>query len=141
MSTIVKTLHEAESSERRLGVTPDGYPVSSYCTTCGRDFAADTYFDRHRIGRHAYTFSEGLKLDPPREDGRRCMDDDELRAAGLRPMSDAEQRASRRHACRAGYGVELWHDPTASERLRSEYPARRPGSSWRRPGVRHDRAA
>jgi hypothetical protein len=30
-------------------------------------------FDNHRVGKHAYMHSEGLKLDPPVEDGRRCL--------------------------------------------------------------------
>jgi hypothetical protein len=40
-------------------------------------------FDRHRTGVHAYTFLEGLDLDPPREDGRRCLDPDDMREAGM----------------------------------------------------------
>jgi hypothetical protein len=30
-----------------------------------------------------YTYSEGLKFESPREDGRRCLDTDELRTAGM----------------------------------------------------------
>lgn len=44
------------------------------CRSCGEDFASVDLFDRHRVGLHAYTLSEGLRLDPPREDGRRCLD-------------------------------------------------------------------
>ena len=40
-------------------------------------------FDRHRIGKHEHTVAEGLKMEPPREHGRRCMDVDEMRAAGM----------------------------------------------------------
>lgn len=54
------------------------------CRSCGEDFGSAGLFDRHRIGRHAYTFGEGLRLDPPREDGRRCLDAGEMRALGWR---------------------------------------------------------
>jgi hypothetical protein len=53
------------------------------CRSCGQDFGSVSAFDRHRVGRHAYTFSEGLRFDPPRENGRRCRDEDELRTAGM----------------------------------------------------------
>jgi hypothetical protein len=53
------------------------------CRSCGCDFASVSAFDRHRVGVHEYTYSEGLKLEPPREDGRRCMDADELAGAGM----------------------------------------------------------
>jgi hypothetical protein len=43
------------------------------CRGCGEDFASVDLFDRHRVGVHAYTFSEGLRVEPPREDGRRCL--------------------------------------------------------------------
>jgi hypothetical protein len=39
-------------------------------------------FDRHRTGQHEYTFAEGLEMDPPREDGRRCLDAEEMTALG-----------------------------------------------------------
>jgi hypothetical protein len=51
------------------------------CCACQRDFSSVSAFDRHRIGRHAYDFAEGLELGF--EDGRRCMDDDEMQAAGM----------------------------------------------------------
>ena len=43
------------------------------CGACSEDFASVKLFDRHRVGVHAYTLSEGLRLDPPRDDGRRCL--------------------------------------------------------------------
>jgi len=52
------------------------------CSACGLDFAKLEGFDYHRVGRHAYTLSEGLKMEPAREDGRRCLDKGELRARG-----------------------------------------------------------
>jgi hypothetical protein len=42
------------------------------CRSCGQEFGGTSAFDAHRIGRHEYTYSEGLKQDPPIEDGRRC---------------------------------------------------------------------
>jgi hypothetical protein len=39
---------------------------------CRRDFASLTAFDSHRVGKHAYDWS------PEREDGRRCLDVEEL---------------------------------------------------------------
>ena len=61
------------------------------CRTCGHDFASVRAFDAHRIGRHAYTQAEGLALDPPRKDGRRCLsaDRDARRRLGARPRGDA----------------------------------------------------
>jgi hypothetical protein len=49
---------------------------------CGQDFTSTTLFDRHRVGTYEYTLEEGLKLDPSREDGRRCLDAEEMRAKG-----------------------------------------------------------
>ena len=48
------------------------------CTTCRLDFASVAAFDRHRVGRHLYSYSEGLRLDPAREDGRRCLHQTEM---------------------------------------------------------------
>jgi hypothetical protein len=50
---------------------------------CDTDFASVAAFDRHRTGVHDYTFPEGLRMDPPREDGRRCLDPEELLEAGM----------------------------------------------------------
>jgi hypothetical protein len=50
------------------------------CRACGLDFGSVSAFDAHRVGRHEYTFSEGLSLDAPREDGRRCLSVEELEA-------------------------------------------------------------
>lgn len=52
------------------------------CGACGEDFTSVKLFDRHRVGTHEYTSTEGLKMNPPREDGRRCLDPDEMRARG-----------------------------------------------------------
>jgi hypothetical protein len=55
------------------------------CRSCGCDFASVSGFDRHRAGSYEYTFSKGLELDPPQEDGRRCLDADEMTDAGMAP--------------------------------------------------------
>jgi hypothetical protein len=51
------------------------------CTACRRDFSSVAAFDRHRTGKHAYDFVEGLRLGF--EDGRRCLDADEMRVSGM----------------------------------------------------------
>jgi hypothetical protein len=53
------------------------------CSPCGLAFAGTSAFDAHRVGVHAYTWREGLAMEPPREDGRRCLQGDELEVAGL----------------------------------------------------------
>jgi hypothetical protein len=52
------------------------------CGACGEDFNSLKLFDWHRVGVHAYTISEALRMHPPREDGRRCLDTDEMRERG-----------------------------------------------------------
>jgi hypothetical protein len=51
------------------------------CCVCRQDFSSVAAFDRHRVGRHAYDFAEGLEFGF--EDGRRCLDEDEMVAAGM----------------------------------------------------------
>jgi hypothetical protein len=53
------------------------------CRGCNTDFGRLSAFDAHRTGRHAYTFREGMRMDPPREDGRRCLDEEEMEARGF----------------------------------------------------------
>ena len=55
---------------------------ANLCRSCGLDFAYLSAFDGHRVGEHDYTFAEGLRMDPPREDGRRCLGEDEMVARG-----------------------------------------------------------
>ena len=52
------------------------------CGACGEDFNGVRLFDRHRVGVHAYTITEGLNMEPPHEDGRRCLDTDEMQERG-----------------------------------------------------------
>ena len=54
------------------------------CRSCKRDFATPESFDDHRVGTHDYTFAEGLYHDPPVEDGRRCLDPDDMTLRGWR---------------------------------------------------------
>lgn len=46
------------------------------CRSCGLDFGSVSAFDAHRVGKHAYTFEQGLVSG--RVDGRRCLTADEL---------------------------------------------------------------
>lgn len=52
------------------------------CSMCGEDFTGVSDFDSHRVGVHAYTYSEGLKRDPMVEDGRRCLTIQEMYEKG-----------------------------------------------------------
>lgn len=74
------------------------------CGSCGRDFASVAAFDRHRSGVHAYTYIQGMRMDPQVEDGRRCLDDPELQAVGL------ELNAKGR-----------WHDPERAAAARAAF--------------------
>ena len=76
------------------------------CVACGKDFASVEGFDRHRVGKHAYLFAEGLRMTPLREDGRRCLDVDELRALGW--QLDKQGR---------------WYDPAKAARTREAFSA------------------
>lgn len=100
---------------------PKGYPVSSFCTNCGNDFAADWLFDLHRIGVHEYTYSEGLNFNPPLEDGRRCMTEEEMLNANMRPMTEDEKKATMRHNLRSGFNVALWFNPDETHRARAAF--------------------
>jgi hypothetical protein len=53
------------------------------CRSCGEDFSSVRNFDRHRVGVHEYTYSQGAVMAPPREDGRRCLVVEELEGIGL----------------------------------------------------------
>jgi hypothetical protein len=75
-----------------------GWPCPAH--GCGQVFASLSAFGRHRVGVHAYTLSEGLRMEPPREDGRRCLDTEEMEALGWRrdsrgiwklPLSEAQR--------------------------------------------------
>lgn len=70
------------------------------CGACGHDFCSLELFDRHRVGAHTYTYLEGLKLDPPRKSGRRCLTREEMGKRGW--ILDPRGR---------------WSDPARSGRL------------------------
>lgn len=57
--------------------------VVTACASCGLQFTGTSGFDAHRTGAHAFTFREGLLLEPPREDGRRCLHPEEMVEAGM----------------------------------------------------------
>jgi hypothetical protein len=52
------------------------------CRSCGLDFGSVAAFDEHRVGEHDYTAAEGMRMEPPRYDGRRCLHPSEMEAAG-----------------------------------------------------------
>jgi hypothetical protein len=52
------------------------------CCACWQDFGSVELFDRHRVGKHAYSFVEGLEMGL--EDGRRCLDPTEMEGVGWR---------------------------------------------------------
>ena len=52
------------------------------CVSCGLDFSDVPDFDDHRVGKHEYTYSQGVAMEPMREDGRRCLTLDEMRRSG-----------------------------------------------------------
>jgi hypothetical protein len=58
------------------------------CSSCSKDFTSVDGFDAHRVGVHAYTYAEGVAMEPIREDGRRCLDVDELVALGYEQDED-----------------------------------------------------
>jgi hypothetical protein len=78
------------------------------CRDCGQDFSSVRAFDRHRVGVHAYTYSQGVAMEPAREDGRRCLGLDELEDAGFRQTASgrwelaAEADRARRAFRRSG---------------------------------------
>lgn len=57
--------------------------MGNLCVSCKLDFGSVAAFDQHRTGVHDYTFAEGLNMEPERLDGRRCLDEDEMRASGF----------------------------------------------------------
>jgi len=54
----------------------------NFCRPCGQDFNGLTLFDAHRVGKHEYTYIEGLQMKPRRIDGRRCLSVDEMLEKG-----------------------------------------------------------
>jgi hypothetical protein len=97
---------------RERGRQRGGAEGVNLCRSCGCDFASVRAFDAHRAGVHGFTLVEGLAMQPPREDGRRCLDSDEMRGRGLVPdprgrwslLADAER--ARRRFSHAGVALE-----------------------------------
>ena len=77
------------------------------CCACRSDFSSVETFDAHRVCVHEHTFLEGLDLEPPREDGRRCLDADEMREKGW--AQDDKGR---------------WFNPARAERARQAFEER-----------------
>src|SRR4249919_3618494 len=49
----------------------------TFCRTCQSDFGGIAAFDRHRVGKHAYLYSQ------EQPDGRRCLSEQEMQAKGM----------------------------------------------------------
>lgn len=78
------------------------------CGSCRADFTSVRAFDSHRVGKHAYTGTEGLRRVPPVEDGRRCLVAHELIDVGF--AQDGRGRwflVNRRDAARRAFSVGL----------------------------------
>lgn len=50
------------------------------CSPCKEWFTTDAAFDIHRVGKHEYLYWEGLRMNPSRIDGRRCLSVEEMEA-------------------------------------------------------------
>ena len=75
----------------------------NWCSGCREDFGSVSAFDAHRVGKHAYTYLEGLDMTPSREDGRRCLDEVELAGLGWRRDSNGRWRTPARVAAPVGF--------------------------------------
>jgi hypothetical protein len=89
--------------------------TSNLCRSCGQDFSSVAAFDRHRTGTHEYLFADGLRLDPPREDGRRCLAPEELLETGMEVYSKGRWRLVPSEAQRAFYAAAVHGQGTPSE--------------------------
>ena len=74
------------------------------CTACGEDFSSISLFDRHRVGKHEYTFDY---TDEATWDGRRCLGSEEMREKGW--TFDKRGR---------------WTDPVAAMKVRETFATR-----------------
>ena len=75
--------------------------VKNYCRSCKQDFAGITLFDAHRIGKHEYLWS------PEREDGRRCLEIDEMLERGW-----SRDKWNRWHGPPPERSLSHWRKPT-----------------------------
>jgi hypothetical protein len=66
------------------------------CRACGEVFGGLDAFDTHRVGTHQYTSTEGLAMNPPREDGRRCLSTWEMEERGFGKTARGRWSISRR---------------------------------------------
>jgi hypothetical protein len=88
----------------------------NYCVTCGKDFAGLDGFDRHRVGKYppkGPAEYRGWTADWKPELGRRCLDEDELRAAGYALNQStglwySEHHRARTQRLRAAQPRSLW---------------------------------
>jgi hypothetical protein len=64
------------------------------CRSCGEDFGSITAFDAHRVGSHEYTSTEGLRMEPSKEDGRRCLSVSEMKYPPENPLFTVNDRGT-----------------------------------------------
>jgi hypothetical protein len=89
------------------------------CRACDQDFASLEAFDRHRVGVHQYTFQEGMRMVPSREDGRRCLHPEEMPGRGMsvNPMGrwQIDARVERARKAFSAIGETSGSDRKASD--------------------------
>lgn len=90
------------------------------CSGCRQDFTSLGLFDRHRVGAYEYTLEQGLRLEPLREDGRRCLDADDNRG---RRLDLVKLQATR----------EAFARPPKGLTIRSYSPSEGSGGGWPHP--------
>jgi hypothetical protein len=81
------------------------------CRRCGLDFSSLEAFDAHRTGRHEYLWT------PEREDGRRCLDTEELEALGWEQNDWGRWFDPMRSARHLGLGGRAGAPATAQQRV------------------------
>jgi len=80
------------------------------CSVCCEDFGSTSAFDAHFTGKIAYSYREGLAMDPPREDGLRCLDPEEMRAKKMHKDSRGRWRRGDQGSSPFGDSGELAED-------------------------------
>ena len=78
---VVRCIENPCGRRKRNATAKKGVQASRSELRCG-ETSSTLLFDAHRTGVYVYSLEQGLRLDPPREDGRRCLDTDEMKAKG-----------------------------------------------------------
>ena len=84
----------------------------NWCPGCGEDFSSTRAFDQHRVGNHQHLWH------PDHEDGRRCLDQTEIRHTGMQrdrhgrwqlPLTDKQRLALQQISNRPPHEHPLSH--------------------------------